>query len=586
MLQGRKVAAIGFAVAGVIAFASYRGLFESFELGILDQFSRWQASPTLDKRILVVTIDEQDIANVGQWPVSDQTLSQLLRTIGEHNPASVGVDLYRNLPIEPGAAELIETFHDMPMIIGAERAIGEPVPAHSVLSELNQTAIIDLIVDNDGRVRRGLLSVILPEDGSLRQGIAATLALDYLATRNIFPEVVASGGDGQSLRLGKSTITRFRKNDGGYVDADHGGFQVLMNYRSSDRQFESISMTAVLNGELTDELVRDRIVLIGSTAASLNDLFYTPLDREQQIAGVYVHAHIVSQLLGAALDGRPFMRTVPDYAEWLWVCGWIAISVIAGRSVYGGSLKTELSAWQLVARFVALTGGLGAIGFVLFLNGWWLPIALPFVAMMATVGLGVSYRNQQLQTLAAYDELTKIANRRYFDQYLEQFLKTDKRLSLILCDVDHFKAYNDLYGHPAGDRCLYQVAQAIKSAVRDADMVARYGGEEFVVVLPNTDELSAEQVAQRIRLQVRNLEIVHDGSSASRWVTLSGGYVTRQSGVVIDAHSLVECADKALYEAKEAGRDRIVLRHWYEKEEQLDVPPEQQETIEDISKAA
>ena len=138
--------------------------------------------------------------------------------------------------------------------------------------------------------------------------------------------------------------------------------------------------------------------------------------------------------------------------------------------------------WQLVARFLALGGGLFGTGYGLFLVGWWLPIALPLVSIFSTVGLGIAYRNQQLQNLAAYDELTQIANRRYFDQYLDQLLKTNKQLSLILCDVDFFKAFNDLYGHPAGDRCLYQVAQALKIAVRDADLVARYGGEEFVVV--------------------------------------------------------------------------------------------------------
>ena len=399
--------------------------------------------------------------------------------------------------------------------------------------------------------------------------------MEYLSDRNIVPEPVNSIDGRLALRLGKATITRFEENDGGYVNADNGGYQVLMNYNGNHSQFESISISAVLNGELTSELVRDRIVLIGSTAVSLNDLFYTPLDKEQQIAGVYIHAHLVSQLLSAALEGRPLMRTVPDTVEWLWVCVWMTVSIIASRSVlYSNSLKAELPTWQLVARFTGLTGSLGGLSFFLFWYGWWLPIVLPLVVMLATVGLGVSYRNQQLQTLAAYDELTQVANRRYFDQYLDQTLKSGKRLSLILCDVDHFKAFNDLYGHPAGDVCLHRVAQAINSAVRDADLVARYGGEEFVIVLPDTDEQIAMQVAQRIRSQIDALKITHDGSSVSKWVTLSGGCATVHKDAVIDAHTLVEHADQALYRAKQAGRNRILVNYWYREEDPLDFAPE------------
>ena len=378
---------------------------------------------------------------------------------------------------------------------------------------------------------------------------------------DIYP--LAADEDSLSLTLGKSTITRFESNDGGYVNADSGGYQVLMNYRGNYEQFESIGITAVLNNELTEEMVRNRIVLIGSTAVSLPDLFYTPLHREHQVSGVYIHAHMVSQLLGAALDGEPFLRTVPDYLEWLWTIGWAVLSLFASRStLYSRSIKTELPIWQIFFKFAALSGGLGLSGYGLFLAGWWLPTVLPFVAVLAVLILGFGYRNQQLHNLAAYDELTQIANRRYFDQYLTQSLNANKGLSLILCDVDYFKAFNDLYGHPVGDRCLYQVAQAIESAVRDADLVARYGGEEFVIVLPATDEKSANAVGVRIQSQIRQAEILHEGSLVSEWVTLSGGLISLSKGIQMAPDMVVEYADQALYEAKQAGRNRMVTSQW------------------------
>ncbi|MEL6553515.1 MAG: CHASE2 domain-containing protein [Cyanobacteria bacterium J06621_11] len=563
LAQSHKFAVAALSLAAFVGLASAQGWFETVELGFLDQFFRWRSSTgEIDERILVVTIDENDITSAGQWPISDRMLSQLLLKIGEHEPASIGIDLYRNLPVEPGSAELVESFNTMPMVIGAERIIGEAVAPHKTLAELGQSASIDLVVDDDGRVRRGLLSVISSE-AEVKHGLAAALALDYLSAQNIYPEASDPNGHSFSLQLGRSLITRFEGNDGGYVNADSGGYQVLMNYRRGHEQFESIGMTAVLNGELTEEKVRDRIVLIGSTAVSLPDLFYTPLHRERQISGVYIHAHLVSMILSAALDGEPFLKTIPTYLEWLWATSWAAVSLLASRSVlYSRSIKTELPAWRLVFRFIFLSSSLGLSGYGLFLAGWWLPIGLPLASMLATVSIGFGYRNQQLQNLAAYDELTQVPNRRYFDQYLAHSLKANKGLSLILCDVDYFKAFNDLYGHPAGDRCLYQVAQAIKIAVRDADLVARYGGEEFVIVLPEADESGAITVAKRIQAQIQQTKILHEGSFVSRLVTLSGGLIHVPKGVLIAPDMIVEHADKALYEAKQTGRNKIMMSKW------------------------
>jgi adenylate cyclase len=271
----------------------------------------------------------------------------------------------------------------------------------------------------------------------------------------------------------------------------------------------------------------------------------------------------VSQLLHAALDGRPFLRTVPDAVEWLWTALWIAASIGVSRSVlYSRSLKAKLPMWQLVIRLMGVASGLVMTGYGLFLVGWWLPLALPTVAIMATTVLGVAYRNAQLQTLAAFDELTKVANRRYFDQYLADALELHKQLSLILCDVDYFKAYNDRYGHPAGDRCLQQVAQAIQLAVRDSDLVARYGGEEFVIVLPETTPETAADIAERIQHRVRQVEILHEGSQVSQWVTLSCGLANVSPVFLLSPLRLIEYADKALYMAKQSGRNRLVVSQW------------------------
>ncbi len=168
--------------------------------------------------------------------------------------------------------------------------------------------------------------------------------------------------------------------------------------------------------------------------------------------------------------------------------------------------------------------------------------------------------NQELQRLANLDGLTQVANRRRFDRVIEQECGrvSGGPLSLILCDIDYFKAYNDTYGHQAGDVCLQKVAGAIRDAVENpSGLVARYGGEELVVVLPNTKLPQAVEVAEKISTAVRMLNIVHAKSSVSDRVTLSLGVATT-SVKNSTANLLIGEADKALYEAKKTGRDRMV----------------------------
>ncbi|AUI68747.2 diguanylate cyclase [Beggiatoa leptomitoformis] len=173
--------------------------------------------------------------------------------------------------------------------------------------------------------------------------------------------------------------------------------------------------------------------------------------------------------------------------------------------------------------------------------------------------------NQELQRLASLDGLTQLANRRRFDEYLDQewrrAVREDVPLSLILCDVDFFKRYNDTYGHQAGDDCLRQVAMAMSQAVkRPADLVARYGGEEFAVILPNTHTDGAKTVAQNIADAVKALCLEHRASTVQPIVTLSVGvagiYPSRGQSSIF----LIKTADEALYLAKNAGRNQVFTR--------------------------
>lgn len=169
--------------------------------------------------------------------------------------------------------------------------------------------------------------------------------------------------------------------------------------------------------------------------------------------------------------------------------------------------------------------------------------------------------NAELQRLSSLDGLTGIANRRQFDETLRREWQRAQRdsapLSLILLDIDYFKLYNDSYGHQRGDECLKRVAHALASTIsRPADLVARYGGEEFVAVLPGTDAKGAEKLAERFRRSVQALEIDHGASNAGEHVTISAGIATVIPEVDTSVDSFVESADRALYLAKEQGRNQ------------------------------
>ncbi|MEG3757782.1 diguanylate cyclase [Pseudoalteromonas carrageenovora] len=193
------------------------------------------------------------------------------------------------------------------------------------------------------------------------------------------------------------------------------------------------------------------------------------------------------------------------------------------------------------------------------------PFSPSIVRVRVRNQLLIKQKNDLLEMLASIDGLTEIPNRRYLDENLSREWRRSKRsgtpLSVLLMDIDHFKRYNDCYGHRAGDECLKEVAQVLAAQCeRGSDFIARYGGEEFAAVLPGVGKADAIEFANKIRSAVNALDIEHKASLNADHITISIGIATTESGQIYAGQALLEEADLGLYAAKDEGRDRIIAR--------------------------
>ncbi len=365
--------------ASVIALQS-TGFLQLLDWATLDQFIRWRPLESPDPRIVIVTIDEPDLKKLGQWPIPDAILAKLIEKIKAQKPMAIGLDIYRNLPVQPGHEDLLKVFKSTPNLIGVEKVVAdqnrasiEPPP---ILKDQDQVGAADLVLDADGKIRRALLS-IKPPDHPTVLNLGVRVALIYLQAQGITPEMTAN----QQVKLGKAEFIRFTENDGGYVRADDNGYQILLNYRGSQDNFQQISMTQVLNNEIPPDLMRDKIVFIGPFAQSLNDLFFTPYTSNlfsinDRTPGVIIHANIASQIISSALDGRTLIHVWSDRMEWFWVFVWSTVGSSLGW-VYGGTRWT-------VYFLILASGSLIIISYGAFLSEWWLPLVSPLLALVSS----------------------------------------------------------------------------------------------------------------------------------------------------------------------------------------------------------
>ncbi|HSF01683.1 MAG TPA: adenylate/guanylate cyclase domain-containing protein [Solirubrobacterales bacterium] len=378
--------AVALLVAGSVLGARALGLLESMELAMYDGFMRLRPpGPSRDPRVVVVTVSERDIQTYG-WPLADGILARAIEAIARHDPRAIGLDIYRDVPVPPGSEALDALLaRDARVIAVTKFAEGGStgVQPPRVLKGTERVGFNDILVDSGGVVRRALL--FLDDGTTALHAFALRLALLFLQSRDVVPQ--ADPSDPGLLRLGRVTIRPLESNDGGYVRADARGYQFLLDFKGAREAFASVDLGSLLTAGVDPAVFRDRIVLIGVTAESIKDEFFTPFSRGLQagqfFAGVTIHAHIASQLLRMALDGEPPMAVWPEWPEWVWIALWCLAGAVVGLAAR--------SPWRFPLATAGGLAALAAVDFVLFLRGWWLPLVPPALGWLAAAGGVTAY---------------------------------------------------------------------------------------------------------------------------------------------------------------------------------------------------
>ncbi|MFB2939053.1 CHASE2 domain-containing protein [Aerosakkonemataceae cyanobacterium BLCC-F154] len=388
---------------------------EALELGTYDQFVRFATrdpngkslSPkNADPRLLVVAITEEDIQKLGQWPIPDGKMAELLTKLEKHQPRVIGLDIYRDLPVPPGHEKLVKYLEKSDRLIAICKLSEADSPGVAPPKALSpkQVGFSDLIIDPDGVIRRALLFA-RKEQGKCPtfSAFSYQLASRYLAFEGIesfkaTPEGALGFRSSKKTADGKKikpvVFPRLDSNAGGYQGADVAGYQILLKYHSAENVARQVTLTQVLHDRVPGEWIRDRIVLIGAVAASIDDAFYTPYsaaqNQQHKMPGVVVHAQIVSQIIRAVLDNRTLPWYWPNWAEALWIWSW---------AIIGG-----VGAWKLRHPLILGISGVGAFGVLssisygFWLSSGWIPLVPAALSMVTTGGSVVviaAYRMQQ-----------------------------------------------------------------------------------------------------------------------------------------------------------------------------------------------
>ena len=526
------------------------GSLQSLELWAYDRLVRLNNQNRQAERLLLVEITDTDIKNQDRWPLTDATLAQLISKLQQHKPTVIGLDIYRDITYPPGTSWLQQQLQKDNVVSIQYLGNGDNRVAAPSGVDSAQIGFNDVVLDTDSRLRRSLMYARLGEEELY--SFALRLSLFYLNNNPATATATATADnfkltvDDNYLYIGDARLKRLQANSGSYrmQPSEALGWQTLLKYQSPDIA-PRVSLTEVLEGNIAPDLVKDKVVIIGTTASSINDFFFTPYGgAKTDLPGASVHAQMVNQIISLALGESAQFWFFSEALELLWIGMWSLVGMaIAIR------LENPLK--------IVMVGILGiifiwVICWLSFIGGGW----IPFVP--AALGFGLTISSLLLQRLFYsyfYDSLTALPNKTLFIRQLQRLKQSQKlevgSLVLLCIDLDRFKMLNDALGYRAGDSLLITTACRLRESLDRDTILARVGGDEFAIAKIVADETEALKMLHQLQTQL-NVPLELKGIKTSTTVTT--GIAVNSLTADFDAENILRSARTAMYQAKASGK--------------------------------
>jgi len=552
--QKTLIVNLAFALLGatLIFFFSQKGLLDYLKLSALDFSFNLRGPISYNPRIVIIEISDSDIISVGRWPWERKWLSALTRALSELGAKYVYYDIILSEASREEDDSLLEealkASHNVYLPFAfqneAHNYKDALIPIKRFSSYIQGTGATNIYPDIDGTIRR--VPLIFRDKEKVYPHAALQIAMDYagLKIREIDPRfLLLSGPKNETVKVPLIKKNTFLINWTGKWQNTfkHYGFlDVLAAYKDFlDHKTPQVPISDF----------RNSICLVGLTAIGLYDI--KPIPLQPEYPGVGVIANTLSDLLD-----KSFLFDVPDWINvlLLFLLALMPAFLISGEKPF----KETLAVFLLAFAFVGVNA-------LLFRRGILLDFSLPLLGLVlngSVVGIynfiRVAVERQNFFNMAVTDGLTALFNIRYFKMLLDTEIimaRADrtKIFSIVMTDIDHFKKFNDTYGHQVGDLVLKEVGAALKNSVRTSDIVARYGGEEMILLLRGSILKDALNIAEKLRKSIENT-LINDQQNTYR-VTVSFGVAEFRGDDT--AESLIKRADEGLYKAKQQGRNRV-----------------------------
>lgn len=537
-----------------------------------------------NKDIVIIAVDDASyeyiMDKVGTWPISRQAWANVILALEQVAPKYIIFDLLFLKPnlydvsadqaLVASVGQFSNVYLSMNFDNYSEIVRTPPVLDKKFSLSVKEGALTDneFITFKNARMVMPQLTGVTKNIGSINvtrdsDGVIRSVTPVFKYRRNYYPNMTLLAGMNEvnvdSVKIKNNTIILDEKHK---IPLDKTK-RAILNWYSKDKNEQSMYkhipfwevVNAMINNDISflENNFSDKIIYIGTTATSLNDIKTTPVD--SNMAGVDIHATFLNNILD-----NNFIKQLSGKINFLIA---IILSLIVGYFI----LKTSSVLKSFTILISILVAYLFIATFAMKTFNLWMSVVIPCVSIIITFifvycekYLLKSRDYEQTYKLAVTDGLTQLYNHRYFQEQMIVNLNNYKRygnvFSLILIDIDFFKKFNDTYGHQSGDAVLKQVANILKKNVRTSDIACRYGGEEMSIILTNTVHEDAVLTANKICNAVRSSKFeVATGDMVS--VTISVG-VSSSNETSNSPQDIIEYADKCLYKAKESGRNQVV----------------------------